>query len=268
MGDVQEFGGTMGRWGTSLPFAFFLGLSLFATPAPAAKKRNRCAEGFTRPPIAVTRAAREALVQAKDSGTLEARIVLQIPTFARGTLPPYVQLIVERDRLKAELEAAGVVVTLVETDERTVARQTLDIYGPYEGTLKMLIANPWVARIVTKEDSAGTAVATPRTPDHLARKKAALSAARAQALQPQSVELETLIVGAIGEGYTVQPTAAEVTLIATTAEGSLFLATVPADKASNRITLSFLLHLSQRGDAYDVRLGRVLQADELDIFMP
>src|SRR4051812_14471282 len=90
----------------NLASGMVLGMLLLAPPTFGAEE-NECAAEVARQPLRVSKGGREALIHAKRSGILEVRLILQIPTAeARGLLPPYVRLIVERDRVKAALEAA------------------------------------------------------------------------------------------------------------------------------------------------------------------
>ncbi len=131
-------------------FALCVLFCLVAFAPPAVADSDECGAEIARQPLRVSKGGREALHQAKRSGILEAWLVLQIPTAdARGVLPPYVRLIVERDRVKAALEAAGATVQIIETGERTVARLTLSVMGPFEAVFPVILANRWVSRLVT-----------------------------------------------------------------------------------------------------------------------
>jgi hypothetical protein len=245
---------------------FVLGAILWAVVASglASAKETDCSmllvEGR---PVEVSAAAKEALVLARRTGILELRIVLQIPTGARGVLPPYVQLQVERDRLESLLRNAGGQVRTVPIEAAGVTRAALHVVGPYGTLLPLLLRHGWVAKLVTDGDASEPWIPTPATADHEARKVAAQESARAQALRPTHLELENRIVGAIGEGYRPAPEAVDVQLLATVGPSSLFLATLPVDRGHERRSIAFLLRVDHHGAAHDAQVERVLAPDEL-----
>lgn len=241
-----------------------LGLAVTALGSPA---KTQCSTALAQGSLLVTPAAKEALDLGKRSGILEAHIVLQIPTSARGVLPPYVQLIVERDRLQKALEEVGANVTPAAAPARGVARLTLRVVGPYRKILPVLFRNPWIARLATDGDLAVSASA-PVAIDHDGRKHSAHAFARREALRPTSLELENRIVSAIRDGFAPEPDAVEVQLLATVGSSSLFLATLPFDGKDSRHTLAFLLRVEQRSDAHDVSVHRVLTPEELGTLVP
>ena len=229
----------------------------------AVAKEPGCAVLLADRHLHVSAAAKEALALGRRTGIREMRVVLQIPTGARGVLPPYVQLHVERDRLHAALESAGGRVASVAPGTGSVARMTLEVLGPYEKLLPLLLSNRWVARLETDGDQGGEEAGTQASADHEARKRAAWDSARAQAIRPTHVDLESRIVGVIAEGYRPAPESVDVQLLATVGPSSLFLATLPVDRGHERRSLAFVLRIDTRGDAHDAHVERVLSPEEL-----
>jgi hypothetical protein len=245
---------------------FVLGVMLWTAAASglASAKQTDCnvllVEGRH---VEVSTAAKEALVLARRTGILELRVVLQIPTGARGVLPPYLQLQVERDRLASLLRNAGGHVQPVPMEAPGVTRAALHVIGPYRTLLPLMLRHRWVAKLLTDGDASEPWVPTPATADHEARKVAAQESARTQALRPTHLDLENRIVGAIREGYRPVPEAVDVQLIATVGPSSLFLATLPVDRGSERRSIAFLLRVDHHGAAHDAQVERVLAPDEL-----
>lgn len=245
----------------------FVAICLVGAVASGAPKKSRCSTEIAGATLAVTPAAKEALVLAGRTGILEARIILQIPTAARGVLPPYVQLLLQRDRLKAALEKTGATVTVADVGRRTVARLELRVVGPLAEILPLVAGNPWVRHLATDSDLAPGAP-VPASANHAARETAARAFARAEALKPSAIALEDAIVQAIREGYAPQPDATDVQLLATVGPSSLFLATLPVDRDGERRTVAFLVRVDQRSDALDAVVERVLKKKELAALLP